>query len=171
MTLGQTTRFFPQQLPWLLRTATVSMLVLLTGCVSRTPSQLPLDDTTISRKIVGEWEGSALIYNPRAKANETFAFKNKIKSDGTFSTNNRLYDSTGRFVREMGWGGTYIVKDGAVVCTITYSSEKEHISPPKIEVEPVVRLTETEMEIVNGSGLRIASKRISPSLGNKEHAR
>ena len=142
-----------------------ALLIALTGCICRNSAQRGSDDAILSRKLVGEWEGALSIYNPRSKSNETFSFVNKINSDGTFSTTNRIYDSSGHFVKTMGWGGTFVVSNGAVVCIITHSSEKQHLSPPKIEVEPIVRLDANEMEIINGSGLRIASKRVVPQMG------
>src|SRR6476661_5799058 len=117
MMVGQTIRLVLRQLRARFGGVRASLWVLpvlfmmLAGCVGRSPKQRHLDDATISRKIVGDWEGSASIYNPRSKANETFFFKNRINSDGTFSTANRLYDSTGQFVREMGWGGTFVVSN------------------------------------------------------------
>ena len=152
--IGRTTRLPLQQsrspFPGLhtLIFALAVLLIAFTGCVSRGPAaQEHLDDASISRKLVGQWAGSASIYNPRSKSTETFHFRNKAPiATAHFLLLTGCSIQPGHFVREMGWGGTYVVTNGAVVCTITRSSEKEHLLPPKIETEPVVRLTENDME-------------------------
>ena len=143
-----------------MRTSILIMAMLLTasmiaGCASRIPSQRLSEDERLRRKLVGEWQGTLAI-----STNEVASFKSIIRSDGSFSAQDNIYDTSGHLLRAGQWGGTFIVTNRAVVCTIT-TSDKSDLSPPrKIPPEPIVRIDDHELVMINENGLRVVSRKI-----------
>jgi hypothetical protein len=71
-----------------------------------------------------------------------------------------IYDTAGHLVRASQWGGAFVVTNGAVACTITKSGEGEVSPPRKIPPEPIVRLDDHELIIINEHGQRVVSRKV-----------
>ena len=92
---------------------------------------------------------------------EVIRFHTTIRPDGTFTARDHIYDGSGRFIHLKSWGGTYAVSNRAVICTITESTETNSRLPRTIQPEPIVRVDDHEMEIINESGFKIVCKKVS----------
>ena len=95
-------------------------------------------------------------------ANEVILFKTVVCSNGTFSSQNDIYDGSGHRLRTTQWGGTFVVTNRAVECTITRSSDKNAVLPRKVQPEPIIRLDDHEKVIINENGMRVVSTKVSP---------
>src|ERR1019366_1379023 len=94
---------------YLMRASILIMAVLLTAlvitaCASRNQSQRLLEDESLRRKLVGEWQGTLAI-----STNEVASFKSVIRSDGSFSAQNNIYDTSSHLLRAAQWGGTFVL--------------------------------------------------------------
>ena len=145
----------------LMRTSILIMAVLLTAlmiaaCASRNQSQRLSADESLRRKLVGEWQATLAI-----STNEVASSKSIIRSDGSFSAQMKIYDTSGHLLRASDWGGTYVVTNRAVLCTITMSDGGNIVSPPrKIPPEPIIRVDDHELVIINENGQRVVSRKV-----------
>ena len=143
-----------------MRTSILIMAVLLTAlmitaCASRNQSQRLSEGESLRRKLVGEWQGTLAI-----STNEVASFKSNIRSDGSFSAENNIYDTSGHLLRAAQWGGTFVVTNRAVVCTFTNCSENSVSLPRKVPPEPIVRVDDHELVIINENGQRVVSRKV-----------
>jgi hypothetical protein len=143
-----------------MRTSILIMAMLLTAlmitaCASRNQSQHLSEDEGLRRKLVGEWQGTLAI-----STNEVASFKSIIRSDGSFSAQNNIYDPSDHLLRAAHWGGTFIVTNRAVVCTFTNCSEDGVSLPRKVPPEPIVRVDDHELVIINENGQRVVSRKV-----------
>ena len=129
--------------------------LMITACAPLNQSQQLSEDEGLRRKLVGEWQGTLAI-----STNEVASFKSIIRSDGSFSAQNNIYDISGHLLRAAQWGGTFVVTNRAVVCTITASGEGEVSPPRKIPPEPIVRVDGRELVIINEHGQRVVSRKV-----------
>jgi formylglycine-generating enzyme required for sulfatase activity len=137
----------------------LAMLVtalMITACASRNPSQRLSEDESFRRKLIGEWSGSMSV-----SSNEMSTYRSIIRSDGSFSAWMNINDTSGHLLRAAQWGGTFVVTNRAVACTITTSGEGEVSPPRKIPPEPIVRLDDRELVIINEHGQRVVSRKVS----------
>src|SRR5580658_3337145 len=116
----------------------------VTACGHLSTSSRALDDATLQQKLVGEWAGSKPI-----GTNQVLSWRTIIHSDGVFSAQSSTHDSSGHLLRFKQWGGRFVVKNGAAVVTITNSSEKDTLLRPTIVTEPILRLDDHELVIIN----------------------
>ena len=143
-----------------MRTSILILAVLLTAlmitaCASRNQSQQLSEDESLRQKLVGEWQATLVI-----STNEVAKGKSIIRSNGTFSAQNKIYDSSGHLLRAAQWGGTYVVKNRAVVCTYTNCSEIGVSLPRQVPAEPIIRVDDHELVIINENGQRVVSKKV-----------
>jgi hypothetical protein len=143
-----------------MRTSILSMAALLTAlmitaCASRNQSQRFSEDESLRRKLLGEWQGTLAI-----STNEVASFMSIIRSDGSFSAQNKILDTSGHFLRAAQWGGTFVVTNRAVVCTFTNCSENGVPLPRKVPPEPIVRVDDHELVIINENGQRVVSRKV-----------
>ena len=143
-----------------MRTSVLIMAVLLTAlmltaCASRNQSQRFSEDESLRLKLVGEWQGTLAI-----STNEVASFKSIICSDGSFSAQNNIHDTSGHLLRAAQWGGTFVVTNRAVVCTITTSGEGDVSPPRRIPPEPIVRVDDHELVIINEHGQTVVSRKV-----------
>jgi hypothetical protein len=129
---------------------------MLAACASRNPSQRLSEDERLRRKLIGEWSGSMSI-----STNETASYRSIIRSDGSFSAQNNIYDTSGHLLRADEWGGTFVVTNRAVICTITTSGNGDVSPPRKLPPEPIVWVDDRELVIINEHGQRVVSKKVS----------
>lgn len=92
--------------------------------------------------------------------NEMASYRSIIRSDGSFSAQNNIYDTLGHLLRAAQWGGTFVVTNRAVVCTITTSGEGDVSPPRKMPPEPIVRVDDRELVIINEHGQRVVSRKV-----------
>jgi hypothetical protein len=92
--------------------------------------------------------------------NELASYRSIIRSDGSFSAQNNIYDTSGHLLRAAQWGGTFVVTNRAVVCTITTSGEGDVSPPRKIPSEPIVRVDDHELVIINEHGQTVVSRKV-----------
>lgn len=129
---------------------------MITACANHGLSQMQREDARLRQKLIGDWRGSASL-----TTNEVIQFHTTIRPDGTFTARDRTYDDSGRFIGLTSWGGIYVVSNRAVVCTITETNGTNSPLPRTIQPEPIVRVDDREMEIINESGIRILSRKVS----------
>jgi hypothetical protein len=130
---------------------------LLTACSHLSMSSRGSDDATLQQKLVGEWAGSKPI-----GTNQVLSWRTVIHSDGVFSAQTSTHDSSGHLLRFKQWGGRFVVRNGAAVVTITESSEKGASLPQAIQPEPIVRLDDHELVIINETGMKVVSRKVLP---------
>jgi hypothetical protein len=143
-----------------MRTSILIMAVLLTAllitaCASRNQSQRLSEDESLRRKLVAEWQGTLAI-----STNEVASFKSVIRSDGSFSAQNKIYDTSSHLLRAAQWGGTYVVTNRAVVCTYTNCSEIGVSLPHKVPPEPIIRIDDHELVIFNENGQTVVLRKV-----------
>ena len=137
-------------------TAAVLLTALtITACASRNHSQQRLSDESLRQKLVGEWQGTLAL-----GTNEVASFKSTIRLDGSFSAENNIYDTSSHLLRAAQWGGTFVVSNRAVVCTFTNCSEPGVSLPRKVAPEPIIRVDDHELVIINENGQRIVSRKV-----------
>jgi len=141
--------------PSILIMAVLLTALMITACASRNRSQRLSEDESLRRKLVGEWQGTLAI-----SRNEMASFKSIIRSDGSFSAENNIYDTAGHLLRAAQWGGTFVVTNRAVVCTFTNCSESGVSLPRKVPPEPIIRVDDHELVIINENGQRVVSRKV-----------
>jgi hypothetical protein len=129
----------------------------VTACSHLSMSSRGLDDATLQQKLVGEWAGSKPI-----GTNQVLSWRTIIHSDGLFSAQTSTHDSSGRLLHFKQWGGRFVVRNGTAVVTITESSEKDAPLPQTIRPEPIVRLDDHELVIINETGMKVVSRKVLP---------
>ncbi len=140
----------------ILSAATLLITLMMTACSYFNNSTAKWDDEHLRQKMIGVWSGSL-----QTHTNEVILFKTTIRSDETFSTHNDIYDGADHFIRPMWYGGTMVVSNKAIVCTITESSEKNQPLPRKVKPEPIIHLDDHEMVILNEGGVKVVSHRVA----------
>lgn len=140
----------------ILMTALLLTTLMMTACTYFKNSQAQWEDERLRQKMIGTWTGTLSTHT-----NEVILFKTTVRSDGTFSSHNDIYDGSDHFIRPMWWSGTLMVSNKAVVCTITESSEKGQPLPRKVKPEPIIHLDDHEMVIINESGLKVVSHKVA----------
>jgi hypothetical protein len=143
-----------------MRTSILILAVLLTAlmitaCASRNQSQRLSEDESLRRQLVGEWQGTLAL-----STNEAASFKSIIRSDGSFSAEINIHDTSGHLLRAAQWGGTFVVTNRAVACTYTNCSEEGVSLPRRVPPEPIVRVDDRELVIINENGQRVVSRKV-----------
>jgi hypothetical protein len=129
----------------------------VTACSQLSKSNRALDDATLQQKLVGEWAGSKPI-----GTNQVLSWMTIIHSDGVFSAQSSTHDCSGQLLRFKQWGGRFVVKNGAAVVTIPNSSQEDTLSGPTIVTEPILRLDDHELVIINETGMKVVSRKVLP---------
>jgi hypothetical protein len=136
--------------------STVSLTALITtACASRNQLQRLSDDESLRGKLIGEWQGTLAI-----STNEVASFRSIIRSDGGFSAENNIYDTSGNLLRAAQWSGTFVVTNRAVVCTYTSCSEKDVALPRQVPPEPIIRVDDHEFVMINENGQRVVARKV-----------
>ncbi|HYA79142.1 MAG TPA: hypothetical protein VED19_01375, partial [Candidatus Nitrosopolaris sp.] len=93
--------------------------------------------------------------------NQVLSWKTTVHFDGTFSTQNSTYDNAGRLLHFVQVKGKFVVTNGAVVVTITKSSDDDRSLPRMIAPEPIVRVDDRELVIITETGTESVSRRVA----------
>lgn len=127
-----------------------------TSCAYHSQSRQQSEDDKLRQKLIGEWTSSLSI-----STNKIISCNTIIRSDGSFTAHNDIRDGSGHLLRVLTWSGTFVVTNRAVACTITQSSETNAVIPRTVTPEPILRLDDHERVILNESGMKVVSRRVS----------
>jgi hypothetical protein len=125
-----------------------------TACSHFIKPRSDLEDATLQQKLVGEWTGSI-------GTTQLLSWKTIIHSNGVWSTQNSTYDSSGHLLHRVQVDGSIVVTNGAVVCTITNSTDNDASLPRTLPREPIVRVDDHELVIITETGAESVSRKVS----------